>query len=98
LDRSPSISTDQAPPASNPIERDLQVRMIAALQLAPQDRELVQAVGAEMLAQTTRHFRLLHWSKLERDPQELVQRAPELARPQHVVTRHRQNPNGALLR
>jgi hypothetical protein len=53
--------------------------VIAALELAPQDRKLVQAVGAEMLAQATRHLRLLDRSKLERDSQELVQRAPERA-------------------
>ena len=53
--------------------------MIAALELAPEDRQLIQAVGAEMLAQPTRHLRLLDRGKLERDPQELVQRTPELA-------------------
>jgi len=33
-----------------------------------------------MLAQATRHLRLLDRSKLKRDPQKLVQRTPELTR------------------
>ena len=53
--------------------------MITALELTPQDRKLVPTVGAEMLAQTACQLRLLDRSKLKRDPQELVQRAPELA-------------------
>jgi hypothetical protein len=61
------------------VERDLQVRVITSLELASQNRKLVQALGAEMLTQTTRHLRLLDRSKLERDPQELVQRPPERA-------------------
>ena len=65
--------------------------MIAALELTPQDRKVVQAVGAEMLAQATRHLRLLHRSKLERDPQELVKCAAELARRERagLLSRHR---------
>src|SRR4051794_17031949 len=60
------------PGAARPqrVERDLQIRVIAALQLARQDRKLVQAVGAEMLAQATRHLRLLDRSKLKRNPAE----------------------------
>ena len=52
-----------------------------------------RAVGAEMLAQPTRHLRLLDRSKLKRDPQELMQRVPELAGRERATLLSRHGPS-----